>query len=97
MSFFSSRLKADSILRGGVWVGAVIFSYLLQCNLRMNGFSSVKMTGEKSATPPWAWDVGFAPSAGEEVPLQQNHLRVQWDIREYRPERPGRFGGSLGS
>lgn len=87
MSFFSSRLKADNILRG--W--GVIFSYLLQCNLRMNGFSSVKMTGEKTSTPPWVWDVGFAPSAGDEVLLQQNHLRVQWDIKEHRPERPGRF------
>ena len=63
----------------------------------MNAFSFVKMTSEKTSTPPRVWDVGFAPSGGDEVLLQQNHLPVQWAIQKHWPEGPGRSWGSLTS
>lgn len=40
----------------------------------MNSLSFVKVTGERTSTPPLVLDVGFAPSAGYQVLLQQDHL-----------------------
>lgn len=37
--------------------------------------------GERTSTALLASGVGFAPSAGCEVLLQQNHLRAQWDTK----------------
>ena len=63
----------------------------------MKAFSFVKMTSEKTSTLPRVWDVRFAPSGGDEVLLQQNHLSDQWAIQKHWPEGPGRFWGSLTS